>query len=228
MFTLLQSLMRRSLGHGIAKTRPVTQRRTTSARSSPRAPAPGSQHLHLRCVRQYPAPPSLNSYHRHIKENVWLLDPRWHLLGDEVRLEDLGIEYEPEPDVGVRMDYLFAMQPSAPSHVDEILVVEIKRARTNDGRVHRVSASEVTKFQDYLNQAEQVYVRDEHPPQVSGIMIADGFSGPAWQRSRMQIPGVCLHYRTWARVIRETERLHRGWLAVATRRADSTERDVVH
>lgn len=166
--------------------------------------------------------------HRHIKENVWLLDPRWHLLGDEVHLEDLGIKYEAEPDVGKRMDYLFAMQPSAPSHVDEILVVEIKRAKTKDGRVHRVSANEVTKFHDYLNQAVEVYARDEHPPQVSGIMIADGFSEQARQRRKMEIPGVRLHYRTWARVIRETERLHRGWLAVATRRADSTERDAVH
>lgn len=166
--------------------------------------------------------------HRHIKENVWLLDPRWHLLGDEVRLEDLGIEYEPEPDVGKRMDFLFAMQPSAPSNVDEVLVVEIKRAKTKDGRVHRVSANEVTKFHDYLNQAVEVYARDEHPPQVSGIMIADGFSAPARQRTKMEIPGVRLHYRTWARVIRETERLHRGWLAVATRRADSTERGAEH
>lgn len=84
--------------------------------------------------------------HQHIKENVWLLDPRWHLLGDEVHLEDLGIQYEPEPDAGRRMDFLFAMQPSAPSTVDEVLVVEIKRAKTKDGRVHKVSSNEVSKF----------------------------------------------------------------------------------
>ena len=134
-------------------------------------------------------------------------------------MEDLGIKYEPEPDVGKRMDYLFAMQPSAPSTVDEVLVVEIKRAKTTDGRVHKVSALEVTKFQDYLIQAEQVYARDEHPPQVSGVMIADSFRASASNRSKMEIPGVRLYYRTWGRVIHETERLHRGWLAVATRRA---------
>ena len=159
--------------------------------------------------------------HQHIKENIWLLDPRWHLLGNEVRLEDLGIKYEPDPDVGKRMDYLFAMQPSAPSTVDEVLVVEIKRAKTNDGRVHRVSATEVTKFHDYVIQAERVYARDENRPQVSGIMIADGFSESAWNRTKMELPGVRLHYRTWGRVVQETERLHRGWLAVATKRAGS-------
>ena len=157
--------------------------------------------------------------HRHIKENIWLLDPRWHLLGDEVRLEDLGITYEPDPGVGTRMDFLFAMQPSAPSSVDEVLVVEIKRARERDGRVRRVSAQEVTKFQDYMIQTKKALARDSHPPQVSGIMIADAFSDSARDRAEMEIPGVRAHYRTWSRVIRETERLHRGWLAVATRRA---------
>ncbi len=166
--------------------------------------------------------------HRHIKENVWLLDPRWHMLGDEVRLEDLGIRYEPEPDVGKRMDFLFALQPSAPSSVDEVLVVEIKRAKTRDGHVRRVGAQEVTKFQDYLIQAEQVHARDDQPPRVSGIMIAEDFSAPARNRARMEIPGVRLYYRTWGRVIRETKRLHRGWLAVATRRAAaSSERSMV-
>ena len=161
--------------------------------------------------------------HQHIKENVWLLDPRWHLLGDEVRLQDLGIPYapEPEPGVGRRMDFLFALQPSAPSSVDEILVVEIKRARKKDGRVHRVSADEVSKFQDYLDFAKESYSHDRHPPRVSGIMIAADYSDTARKRRNREIPGVRLHYRTWARVINETERLHRGWLTVATRRADA-------
>ena len=157
--------------------------------------------------------------HQHIKENIWLLDPRWHLLGDEVRLEDLGITYEPDPGVGRRMDFLFAMQPSAPSTVDEVLVAEVKRARVRDGRVRKVNAQEITKFQDYLIQTNEALARDMHPPQISGIMIADAFSDSARARIKMEIPGVRAYYRTWSRVIRETERLHRGWLAVATRRA---------
>ncbi len=159
--------------------------------------------------------------HEHIKENTWLLDPRWDLLGDEVRLDDLGIEYEPEPGVGKRMDFLFAMQPSHPSTVDEILVIEIKRAKAKDGRTHRVSAEEVSKFHDYVDGAERAHASDPHPPRVSGIMIADDFSDPAKGRMRRQNPGVRVHYRTWATVIRETERLHQGWLAVATKRAST-------
>ena len=160
--------------------------------------------------------------HRHISKNVWLLDPRWYLLGNEVRLEDLGIKYDTEPGVGKRMDYLFAMQPSAPSTIDEILVVEIKRARTADGSAHRTSADEVTKFQDYLDLAKEAYAHDKNPPRISGIMIANGFTEAARRRRNREIPGVRLHYRTWESVIRETERLHRGWLAVATKRADPT------
>ncbi len=166
--------------------------------------------------------------HEHIKENIWLLDPRWHLLGDEVRLEDLGINYEPDTDVGKRIDYLFAMQPSGPSSVDEVLVVEIKRARTKDGRVHRASANEVTRFQDYLDLVKESYSDDKNPPRVSGIMIAEGFTDSARRRRNREVPGVRSHYRTWNRVINETERLHRGWLAVATRRAHSTAGDAEH
>ncbi len=159
--------------------------------------------------------------HKHIKENVWLLDPRWHLLGNEVRLEDLGIEYEPDPGAGRRMDFLFAMQPSTPSSADEILVVEVKRAKTKDGRIYTASANEVAKFQDYLDIAKEsyshAYSRDYNSPRISGIMIADRFTPTARRRTNREIPGVQSHYRTWSQVINETERLHRGWLAVATR-----------
>ncbi len=160
--------------------------------------------------------------HRHIKENIWLLDPRWHLLGDEVRVEKLGIKYEPDPDVGKRMDFLFAMQPSAPSAVDEILVVEIKRAKTSGGRVYKASAGEVAKFLDYLGQVKEWCAHDKNPPKISGIMIAAGFTDGASMRKNLEMPGVRSHYRTWNRVINETERLHRGWLTVATKRADLT------
>ena len=34
--------------------------------------------------------------HDHVKKHPWLLDPRWYLLDDEVRLSDLGIT----PDAG--------------------------------------------------------------------------------------------------------------------------------
>ena len=86
--------------------------------------------------------------HNHIRDNIWLLDPRWDMLGDEVPLKSLGIQYGPKgaSDTRGRMDFLFALQPSAPSTLDEILVVEIKRARMSDGKARKVNEEEINKF----------------------------------------------------------------------------------
>ena len=158
--------------------------------------------------------------HEHIKKNTWLLDPRWYLLGDEVRLEELGIAYEPHEDPSGRLDYLFALRPSKPSTLDEVLVVEIKRARTADGRVKRVNESEFDKFRRYVRSAWNRYRRDQHPPAVSGIMIAEDYTQSAREAIEFEKSDVRMYFRTWSRVIDETERLHRGWLAVATKRAE--------
>ena len=158
--------------------------------------------------------------HEHVKKNTWLLDPRWYLLGDEVRLEDLGIHYEPQEDSSGRLDYLFALRPSKPSTLDEVLVVEIKRARTADGRVRKVNEDELHKFRRYVRSAWNRYRRDRHPPAVSGIMIAEDYTQGARDAIDFETnEHVRMHFRTWGRVISETERLHRGWLAVATKRA---------
>ena len=159
--------------------------------------------------------------HEHVKKNTWLLDPRWYLLGDEVRLEDLGIHYEPQEDSSGRLDYLFALRPSKPSTLDEVLVVEIKRARTADGRVRKVNEDELHKFRRYVRSAWNRYRRDRNPPAVSGIMIAEDYTQGARDAIDFETnEHVRMHFRTWGRVISETERLHRGWLAVATKRAE--------
>ena len=159
--------------------------------------------------------------HEHIRDNTWLLDPRWHLLGDEVPLEDLGIKYEPQEDPGGRLDYLFALQPSKPSTLDEVLVVEIKRARMADRRVRRVNEDEINKFRRYVRSSWNRYRHDRNPPAVSGIMIAEGYTQGA--KDAIEFDNgkhARMYFRTWSRVIDETERLHRGWLTVATRRAE--------
>ena len=161
--------------------------------------------------------------HEHIRDNTWLLDPRWHLLGDEVPLKDLGINYEPEEDPGGRLDYLFALRPSTPSTLDEILVVEIKRARRADTRVRKVNEAEVNKFRRYVRSAWNRYRYDQNPPTVSGIMIAEDYTQGAKDAIEFgNGPHARMYFRTWSRLIDETERLHRGWLTVATRRAEKS------
>ena len=160
--------------------------------------------------------------HEHIKENPWLLDPRWYLLDDEVDIAELGIEPE-EDEGGGRLDYLFALGPSAPYTHDELLVVEIKRARHSDGRLRRANSDEVSKFHRYVLAAHDSQEKSGDPLRVTGLMIAQRYTAQAdmMRASLETVENVRLVFRTWDHVLRETERLHKGWLAVTSRRGAS-------
>ena len=158
--------------------------------------------------------------HEHIKRHPWLLDPRWYLLDDEVRLSDLGITPD-EDEVDGRMDYLFALGPSAPYTHDELLVVEIKRASNPNGRPRSVNPDEMSRFHSYVLAAHESQRRNSEPLRVTGLMIAQRYTEAAdRQRTSLEtVQNVRLVFRTWDRVLKETERLHTGWLAVTNRRA---------
>ena len=161
--------------------------------------------------------------HEHIKRHPWLLDPRWYLLDDEVRLSDLGIT----PDEGEsdgRMDYLFALGPSSPYTHDELLVVEIKRGTLRNGNLRSVKADEISRFHRYVLAAQESQRISSDPLRVTGLMVAQRYTEDAdRQRKSLQTLGdVRLVFRTWNRVLKETERLHEGWLAVTNRRAQDS------
>ncbi|MDE0230825.1 MAG: ATP-binding protein [bacterium] len=162
--------------------------------------------------------------HDHVKKHPWLLDPRWYLLDDEVRLSDLGIEPEPDETDG-RLDFLFALGPGAPYTHDELLVVEIKRGTHPDGRKRSVNSDEVSRFHEYALAAEQSQSISSDPLRVVGVMIAQRYTSRAdLSRKNLQtLPTPRLNFTTWDRVLMETERLHKGWLAVSTRRAKTEE-----
>ena len=158
--------------------------------------------------------------HEHIKRHPWLLDPRWYLLDDEVRLSDLGITPK-EGESDGRMDYLFALGPSSPYTHDELLVVEIKRGTLKDGSLRSVNADEISRFHRYVLAAQESQRISSDPLRVTGLMVAQRYTEDAdRQRKSLQTLGdVRLVFSTWNRVLKETERLHEGWLAVTVRRA---------
>lgn len=158
--------------------------------------------------------------HEHIKDNPWLLDPRWYLLDDEVNLSELGIRPS-EGERGGQMDFLFALGPSAPYTHDELLVVEIKRGTKKDGSVRSATSEEVSRFHRYVLAAHTSQQRSGSVLRVVGLMIAQGYTPEAesMRVSLQTVDDVRLVFRTWDHVLRETERLHKGWLAVASRRA---------
>lgn len=164
--------------------------------------------------------------HNIIKKYPWLLDPRWSLMGDEVDPNTLGEQYTPTVDGETQdqIDFLFALQPTAPANPDELLVVEIKRGRKSNGTVHRVSEPEVNKFHGYV-RGVQDHLADTRttPPRVSGLMIADRYSERATRikRSFEELQTVKLEFKTWRDVIDNTRRLHTGWLNVTRSTATS-------
>ena len=152
--------------------------------------------------------------HDHIRKNTWLLDPRWHLLGREVDVRQLGIHYEPEYDSGIRMDYLFALGSGDFNSSDELIVVEIKRATKADGTTYQADVSDLTKFQGYVAAVHAKARLNTDPATVKGLLVAQGFTETMLAQRVIAEQSVSpkLIFRTWDRVIDDAERLHKDWL----------------
>lgn len=156
--------------------------------------------------------------HQIVLADPWLLDPRWNLLDDEVDVESLGVDFQPEADeTGNIMDFLFALAPHPPAPLDQVVLVEIKRGTDSQGRIRKATLDEVNKFHVYSIAVDEHYSRSTERVTVRGLMIAQGYTpqADAIRRSLETTQGVHLTFRTWDRVIDDTERMHLGWLAVS-------------
>ena len=155
--------------------------------------------------------------HNLVKEFPWLLDPRWSLLGDEIDPESLDERHEPTKDgeTGDVLDFLFILRPKEPAAFDQLLVVDIKRGFKSDGKVHRATEREVDKFHSYVLGVQEHYSANTFPPDVNGLMIANGYTRRADRKRRsLQSADVKMEFRTWEGVVDHTRRLHTGWLEV--------------
>ena len=172
--------------------------------------------------------PEVPDIHNHIRDNPWLLDPRWDLYDDEVNLtkmlhEKYGTVVEGKGNIA---DYVFALGPSAPTSADEVIVVEIKRGRNADGTLRHADHTEVTKFGGYVEDAKAFYGRANSPselPTVKGLMIASGYTPQAdsQRRALQSVPGGIYQFKSWDSVLKDTKRLHLWWLDVSTRRGNA-------
>lgn len=162
--------------------------------------------------------------HTLIVADPWLLDPRWNLLDDELDVGKIGVNFVPEQDEsGNHLDFLFALAPHLPAPLDEIIVVEIKRGTYPNGTLRKADVNEVTKFHGYVLAVQNFYARSTDMPRVRGLMIAQGYTQQAqtMRNSLESVRDVDLSFRTWDRVIDDTERMHLGWLEVSRERVDS-------
>lgn len=156
--------------------------------------------------------------HNIVLRDPWLLDPRWNLLDDELDVKTLGVKFEPQLDEsGNQIDFLFALAPHPPAPLDEVVVVEIKRGSLPNGQVRKADVSEVNKFHLYVLAVQEHYAKSTDRPIVRGLLIAQDYTSQAdaVRKSLETIQGVNLSFRTWSRVVEDTERMHLGWLAVS-------------
>lgn len=161
--------------------------------------------------------------HNIIRDDPWLIDPRWSLLDEEVDISSFGIDFRPETDAetGLQLDYLFVLRPSDPATVDEVVVVEIKRASTKSGQMRKADLDEVNKFHSYVLSVRDAYGANTNPPSIRGLMICDGYTAQAdrTKKSLEQVRDLRLEFKTWERVIQDTEKLHLAWLHISQRRS---------
>jgi hypothetical protein len=159
--------------------------------------------------------------HNVIARDTWLLDPRWDLLDHEVKVETLGVAYAPEQDEnGQQIDFLFVLQPRPPATVDEVVVVEIKRGTNPNGSIRKATDKEVDKFAGYVLSIHEHYSKSTNPPPVRGLMVAQDYTPIGNQKRKYYEQGTNprMRFKTWTRVVDETERMHLGWLEVSRRR----------
>lgn len=162
--------------------------------------------------------------HDLVMEDPWLIDPRWHLLEHELDMTTLGVNFQPETDAetGHRLDFMFAFMPREPAPRDEIIVVEVKRSRDSQGRTRVATEEEVDKFHGYVLDAVEYESRNQPAARARGLMIAQGYTHNAdrKRRSLERIGTPLLEFKTWERLIGDTERMHLGWLEVSRSRAE--------
>ena len=106
------------------------------------------------------------------------------------------------------------------------LVVEIKRGTNPDGTARKATEAEVTQFHGYVRAVKNHYRKNTTPPIVRGLMIAQDYTakGDDLREDLEKIPDPRMQFKTWERVIDESERMHLGWLAVSRRRAEGPSR----
>lgn len=100
------------------------------------------------------------------------------------------------------------------------MVVEIKRGTHPDGSVLKATDKEVDKFASYVLSIHEHYSKSTNPPPVRGLMVAQDYTQSGNQKRKFYEQGTDprMRFKTWTRVVDETERMHLGWLEVSRRR----------
>lgn len=136
-----------------------------------------------------------------VRDDLWLLDPRWDLLSQEVH----------SPADNVNGQQLFVLIPHSPAPVDEVIVVQIHDPSDLAG------SSDLEGFARTVNAVARKFSNHEDRPLLRGLYIADNY------RSRNETiavrDGARIAFMTWNEALERSRLLHEAWLATASPRA---------
>lgn len=146
--------------------------------------------------------------HNFFKEFPWALDPRWHLVADEVRYSQLLREHFPDsdlPEKDRRIDFLCVAEGST------LVVVEIKRP-------HSVATSrEFSQIRDYIIFLRQLFQRstDEQyrPSNVVGYLFCGSISNdPAVSVEMDMLRATQIYVRQYSDLLGMVKKSHNEFL----------------
>lgn len=143
--------------------------------------------------------------HRFLRDFPWVIDPRWSLVGDEVRYSSLLRKMFPEapdrPEVDRRIDFLCVQER------DTLIVVEIKRPK------YRASEKDLKQLEDYVlfmrDQVEQTNEPEWSARTVVGYLLCGAVVKDGIVRQRMEsMKKSQIFVRTYADMLASVQRLH--------------------
>lgn len=146
--------------------------------------------------------------HNFFKEFPWALDPRWHLVADEVRYSKLLRDHFPESDVPEsdrRIDFLCVAEG------DTLVVVEIKRPHSVAGR------KELDQIRDYVGFLRHLFQNStdgsHRPSHVIGYLFCGSISSdPMAVQNMNMLRAAQIYVRQYSDLLGMVKRSHGEFL----------------
>jgi hypothetical protein len=151
--------------------------------------------------------------HDFARGDLWLIDPRLHLLSQELDFDSLTSSKSGEPLVQ-EGERLFVIAPDARAPLDEVVVVSVVG---HEFAPSPVSAAKVKQFQSFVSRVDQHYASKPSAPFVRGIMVAPRFESEidaVWRSGRIR-----LSVSTWHEAFSHSRDLHVGWRDISRKRS---------
>lgn len=147
------------------------------------------------------------------RSDLWLIDPRLHLLSQTLEIGNLALPPGAVPNVQ-NGEQLFVVAPDARVPLDEVVVINIVGHKLGG---LPVSSDKIQHFTHLVSQVEQLYSLKRDAPVVRGLLIA-----PSLDLSEsvvLRVGPVRVTASTWKDALEQSRDLHVVWRDISLRRS---------